>query len=226
MKSDPPGRNVLMVTCPACGKRQRVTRRGAGKLVCGHCREQMELPPPPEAGGKLTSERASLEERVQSMEKMAGRLEALEAEVARLRSMEFTARVSLKNPPEKRAPATFAGRLENCRAGRLQIHFAQHQARASEHATQISRLFVERGWQVDGPSPSALGRGGTTFAVGALPMAPALADLFMALGASGVEVVSILDQNLALDEACLTITNDTAWLAPGKKPDGDSVQAA
>lgn len=216
----------LSITCPSCGKRQRVSRKNHGKVQCGHCLQKIELPAETVEAAEPELDPSKMVERIQALEKLMGRVEALEVEVARLKGTGVAAPIALSEEGKKREKMTFAARLERCRPGKLAIHFAQNQARASEHATQVCQLFKVHQWEVHGPTPSASGRAGTTFAVGALPMTPALADLFLALDASGVEVVSVLDQNLASDEARLTITNDTAQMMPGKGKSDDAAEAA
>ncbi len=187
------------IFCPACGKAQRVPRGGpAARVQCGHCLEKIALPAavPPPASADLAA--------------LQARVEALEREVADLREgrppppPETEKKAALSMPPR-----SFAESLRRCRAGRLTICFPEEEPADRAAALKICALFTEAAWEVSGPLPTVSKRG-TTLAVGALPMTPAAADLFMALGTLGVEVDSVLDQNLAADEARLVVTAESA----------------
>ncbi len=187
------------IDCPACGKSQRVSRAG-GRVQCGHCRSRIELL---DAESAPDSALAALQQRV----------EALEGEVAALRALSPSPELPAA-PREKRVPhsgaLTLAERLQRCRAGRLTICFSEKGTEIEGAVTRICQFFAAAKWEVGGPQPVVVRRGASTLAVGSLPMAAAAADLFMALKAAGVAVESVLDQDLAANEACLTVNRESA----------------
>lgn len=207
------------IACPACGKPQRVPRAGTGgRVQCGHCREKIDLPKVAKLSEPESEVLAALQQRV----------EALEKEVAKLTSAPSSSgRMAHSEPSSLPGAFTFAQRLAKCRTGRITVCFPERALDEESAAHRVSVIFRAAGWEVLGPVAVAAARSATSLAIGSLSMTTAAAELFMALKAAGVEVQPLLDQDLGADDACLTITSESAaQMLPPEDAPAVSVMAA
>jgi hypothetical protein len=206
--------------CPACGVAFRLADRRK-RVQCPHCMEIVELgsekPAARAPAGGSPKELAELKTRLAKLDTLEARTEALEHELAELRS---APRPAAPPPAPEPAPKLIwhAPRPRDCGADSDEISAAQQKAllanlraigsrriviqaaagdmNAAARASQFHEIFEEAKWTAP-PVTAVADRGHPLALVAQSDSTPReMAELFMALAASGFTPVSQIDPTL------------------------------
>ena len=220
--------NRLQDTCPSCGAGFAPALGGrVRKVQCPKCREVILRGPPgtakPETAGR-DSTMAALQARVERLEAVESRVELLEKQLEWLMDHRPPAEASLLRPGQRlrwlRAGANGTAvsdenaqreillhNLRALRGGAISIQCAGDAVGAHEFADQLSSVFQQAAWRVDGPHPRTLSRSrrGLVLLGSTSPASPSLTAASMALSAAGFAVECGFDDALPAEQTILLV---------------------